>query len=219
MSVLSAGKGRGAPKQRRSPSPGGSAPYRGQKSRCPITLPPIPKSPTAVPRFLRFPQHRARQEGTAPSRPRHRRNAGTGKGKGGGLCVSPHPRAPRRGAPPGCRPSRPPSAQRSGTGGDSARNERRPSEGPPENFPRRYRDPRSPRPVPVSVPEPRTTAQPVTCTHLRRFVHLKMAAGSAAGRDRPRFPPPGGAPRAAPPPPSAPTAGRGSGDCGRGSAL
>lgn len=179
-------------------------------------LPPSSKPPQLCRGSTSPPTHSTGHGGgAAPSRPPHRRarrNTGPGEGKGGGVSACPPTREPLLVPPPQPAPRSAPVP--AGTDGRS------PSEGPPEYHPRRYRDSRSPPPpVPVSVPEPRTAAQPVTCTHLRRFVHLKMAAGSAAGRDRPRFPPPGGAPRAAPPPPSAPTAGRGSGGCGRRSAL
>lgn len=109
------------PKRRRFPSPGGSAPPRGQKSCCSPPS-PHPQSPHSCaegpPPHTHSTGHGG---GAAPSRPPHRRahrNTGPGEGKGGGcLCVSPHPRAPRRGTPPGAAPPTR-SAQRSGTGGD-----------------------------------------------------------------------------------------------------
>lgn len=217
------GGGRGA---RGAPNGGGSRPQVGPhlpaaKRAVAHRPPPIPKAPTAVPR-VHPPTHTAPGTAGAQPRPDLRTDAPVGtrgpeRVRGGGVSACPPTREPHDAEPLLVPPPQPAPRSAPVPAGTDGRS---PSEGPPEYHPRRYRDSRSsPPPVPVSVPEPRTAAQPVTCTHLRRFVHLKMAAGSAAGRDRPRFPPPGGAPRAAPPPPSAPTAGRGSGGCGRRSAL
>ena len=217
------GGGRGA---RGAPNGGGSRPQVGPhlpaaKRAVAHRPPPIPKAPTAVPR-VHPPTHTAPGTAGAQPRPDLRTDAPIGtrgpeRVRGGGVSACPPTREPHDAEPLLVPPPQPAPRSAPVPAGTDGRS---PSEGPPEYHPRRYRDSRSsPPPIPVSVPEPRTAAQPVTCTHLRRFVHLKMAAGSAAGRDRPRFPPPGGAPRAAPPPPSAPTAGRGSGGCGRRSAL
>lgn len=94
------------PKRRRFPSPGGSAPPRGQKSCCSPPS-PHPQSPHSCaegpPPHTHSTGHGG---GAAPSRPPHRRarrNTGPGEGKGGGGSL----RVPPPESPSWCRPPNP----------------------------------------------------------------------------------------------------------------